>query len=284
MSPTELIVAIDLPRKSAPLILLLAALIVFTTACGSAAPASVPTSIPVPFTGSPLDLLKRSIEVMGTVDSFRARMEMDVNEAGKEVSLSMEMAQDAEGRIQSTVRLDLSLGEQTIEQIIAEPYIYIRLPGMGWVRTDLKAVANESGVSAELLADPKAFTSSFFPAGDIPWQLYTVESIGRESIDGVRTERLKLMVDFQQLWRHLGEETKQQFAQSIIGAGLKVEELARQIELKRMELWIDDEGYNRRTAVEMALGEGTSTNIDTRTFDINADISIELPQKFTNLR
>ena len=51
-----------------------------------------------------------------------------------------------------------------------------------------------------------------------------------------------------------------------------------ELELKRLEVWIDGEGYNRRTVIEMALGNENTMAMDIRMSDFNQEITIELPQ------
>ncbi|MCI0787841.1 MAG: hypothetical protein J4O09_16160, partial [Chloroflexi bacterium] len=53
-----------------------------------------------------------------------------------------------------------------------------------------------------------------------------------------------------------------------------------ELELKRLEVWIDGEGYNRRTVMEMALGEDSTMAMDIRMSDFNQEITIDLPQKY----
>ena len=47
-----------------------------------------------------------------------------------------------------------------------------------------------------------------------------------------------------------------------------------------MEVWIDGEGYNRRTVMEMALGEDSTMAMDIRMSDFNQEITIDLPQNY----
>ncbi len=50
--------------------------------------------------------------------------------------------------------------------------------------------------------------------------------------------------------------------------------------MKRLEVWIDGEGYNRRTVIEMALGNESTMAMDIRMSDFNQEITIELPQNY----
>ena len=53
-----------------------------------------------------------------------------------------------------------------------------------------------------------------------------------------------------------------------------------ELELKRLEVWIDGDGYNRRTVIEMALGNESTMAMDIRMSDFNQEITIELPQNY----
>ena len=156
--------------------------------------------------------------------------------------------------------------------------------GEGWFRMDLEAAAQAAGVSAEMLADPRmSLFKSFFSAEDLPWELYRVDSAGREKIDGAQTEHLNIQVDFKELWGSLDSREKDQFAQAFAVPGLEIGEIFEETEVRGMEVWIDDRGFQRRATVDMLLGDFMSMKMDMRMFDFDQDIRIELPKDYSVL-
>ena len=107
-----------------------------------------------------------------------------------------------------------------------------------------------------------------------------MESLGYEEIDGVGTERLSIGMDFKQIWERLGKDTKSQFSETFSLGGLGSRPAMADLELKRFEVWIDGEGYNRRTVMDMALGDETTMAMEILMSDFNQDINIELPQNY----
>ena len=234
---------------------------------------------------TPLDLLKRSTAVMETVNSFRAHVEMNMEVEGESVPTSTDMEVSRNKWMRFTTDLVTPDGEQTVEIIIADPDIYMRRSGADWFHTDLKDLAGLAGRSEQLLSDPLGLHKSLFPADDTPWELYTVSSKGREKVDGVETEHLDIQLSFQELWEQLDPETKEVFSQSFGLSGVDVGELLQQIELdfNKIDYWIDGEGYTRRTALEIMVGDIVSMNVDMRMFDINQDVKFDLPKDFSEL-
>lgn len=204
----------------------------------------------------------------------------DLREA---VPLSIEMEVGSDDRVHNTIVVDGPDGAQRIEQVIAERYVYTKVPDEGWFRIDLKELAERSGQSEQLLSNPTEFANSFFPADNIPWDLYTVSSKGPEKIDGVHTEQLSIQLDFQELWGRIDSGTKGQFSQYLGVGDLGVQNILEQIEVKKLDFWIDSQGYNRRLFIYMLVGDLTSMTMDMRMFDFNQDISIKLPTDYSEI-
>ena len=122
-----------------------------------------------------------------------------------------------------------------------------------------------------------------FPAENIPWDLYKISSKGLETIDGAQTEHLSIQLDFEELWNQLDSETRDLFGQSFGVSGLEVPELVGQIEIKRLDFWIDAQGYNRRLVTEMLMGDTLSVTMDMRMSDFGEDIVIALPKEYTDV-
>lgn len=184
-----------------PLVLLVA----FGAACASG-------STPTPEQPqSPLEVLQRSYERGKDLKSFRSHMDMEITTPDEGGVITIDMETGRNGRVRTVIDIDSFGDKQSIETIIAEPYVYVDVPGRGWTQMSAEAVARSAG---QPLSDPGGFYSSLFPAQEVPWELYTVESLGRETVDGVETERLSIQFDFQEIWQHLDEDQKQLFFQT----------------------------------------------------------------------
>ena len=53
--------------------------------------------------------------------------------------------------------------------------------------------------------------------------------------------------------------------------------------INEIEVWIDADGYNRRTVMTIALNENSAINFDMRMFGFNDDISVDLPASYTDI-
>ena len=225
--------------------------------------------------------MKRSNEIMEAVSSFRARLDLSGEALGQKLSISMDMELSRNDRIRNVMEIESSASTQTIEQVVDLPFAYTKLPGEGWVRMDMGAMANLSGTLP--FSDPREFTNSFFPAEDTPWELYNVASRGREEVDGVQTERLNVQFDFQEVWEYLDSEIRDSYGQSFGVGGEVTEEFLQGIEIRNLDVWVDDQGYARRFEIDMVMGEAVSIFMNMRVFDFNQDINISLPQEFTQM-
>ena len=285
------------------LIPLLAVVFVLLAACGGSSRTTVPTwvptstapatgipplaSTPVAFDLSPLELLKQSTEVMAAIKSFRSHTEIDGTVLGERVNISMDMELDGNNGMHSAMSVNGPDGIVTIEQIIKSPNLFINISGVGdgWMRMGIEEAAREAGVSVEVLTEPTEFALSLFPGDRVPWDLYTVRSAGYEVMDGIRTQRLTISVDFQELWERLDDEARRQLAQGMgpLGNSL-IEDGMGSAEYKDIEIWIDDQGRMRRTVMSLLIGEEMQISTDMRLTDIDSSIIIEEPSDYQDLR
>ena len=150
------------------LVLLVAGFAVMVAACGgnSEGPALAAQS-PL-LRQEPLGLLKHTTEFMRSVESFRAHADMEIEALGENLPISMEMEVSRNNRMRNIMVIDTPDGKQTIEQVIAQPHVYTKVLGGGWLRLDLAALAALSGQSEQVFSDPMGFANSFFPAESIP--------------------------------------------------------------------------------------------------------------------
>lgn len=190
----------------------------------------------------------------------------------------IEMAQD--GRVRMIARMAGPEGNMTFESVVSEPDIYVKMPEAGWVRMSGGAV--DGFLDQSLSAPDIDLLGGFFPAGDEAWDLFSVKSLGREWVDNVEAEHLRADVDFQKLWDQQLNESGQFFG-SVFPEDLTAElmqEVNQQVEMG-IELWVDDEGYTRRTKIDMNFGDVMSMVMDMRVFDFNEKIAIQLPRDYS---
>jgi hypothetical protein len=142
-------------------------------------------------------------------------VDLEVTILGELVLTAVDMEMGRGGRIRSVYNIDVYGGKLSFEAIIADPLFYLNVPGEGWIQMKTKTIGEETGLALEALNDPMAFYGGLFPDGGVPWELYTVESLGQEEVDGVQTEHLSIEWDIQEIWNHMDEEQKQRLFQGI---------------------------------------------------------------------
>jgi len=199
---------------------------------------------------------------------------------GQQIPLTMEIKKSRDGRVRMVMSMTVAGASMNIETIMSEEGSFTKMPGIGWVSMSSGALAGITGQSMLGLDDPMGFYNNLFPSEDIPWTLYNVEFLGSEDTDGVATERLSIEMDFNQILERLGKDTKSQLSEVLSLGGLGFQPALAELELKKLEVWIDDKGYNRRTVMEMALGADSTMAMDIRMSDFNQDITIDLPQNY----
>ena len=246
-------------------------------ACGSSQPQS------------PLEVLQHSYERSKDITSFRAHMDMEITTPDGPVLMALKTETGRDGRVRTVIDMDAFGDKQSFEMIIAKPYIYVEVPDRGWTQVSAAAMAEFTGQSVEVFSDPTAFYSSLFPVEDVPWELYVVESLGHEEVEGIQTEHLSIQFDFREIWQRLDEEQRQQLFQASPDPDVGIEELVEEMDVTGVEVWIDDRGYSRRTVMEIVFsGEGLtslgggemSMKMDMRMFDFDKEIAIKLPEGY----
>ena len=239
--------------------------------------------------GSPLGLLQQSYDRSKDIETFRAHMELEMVVPGESAVMTVDMETGRDGRVSTAMSIDASGYVQSIEMIVAEPYVYLKAPGQGWTQMSAAAMAESSGQPLEAVTDPTALYSSLFPIEDVPWDLYVVRSLGTEDVDGVQTEHLSIEFDFQEIWGYLDEAQRQRLLRAGPDSEANMEEALGVLEVGGVEVWIDDQGYSRRAVMEIGFGgealaslgsEEMSMKMDIRTFDINEEIIIDLPEGY----
>ena len=189
-------------------------------ACGSSKPQS------------PLEVLQRSYERSKDIESFRAHLDMEITVPDEQLVMTVDMEKGQDGRVRTVTEIDVSGDKQSIEMIIADPYAFVKVPDQGWTQISAESIAESTGQSLEAVTNPTAFYSSLFPAQEVPWELYVVESLGREMVDGVETEHLSIQFDFREVWQHLDQQQKLQFLPASPDPEIAIEELVEAMEVR----------------------------------------------------
>ena len=193
----------------------LLALVVFLVAmaagCGGQ-PQGTPESATSPPAETPLELLQRSNKVMATVGSFRARTTIEGTTMGQELEVSLET--DIGDNQWTHTRMSIKdpgggpNGAIELEQVLTGEHAYTKLTDQGptWVRMDLDALAELAGLPPQSQTDPLSLYTGLFPGDGLPREAYSVQSAGLRRIFGVKTEHLKVDLDFQEAWAALSPE------------------------------------------------------------------------------
>ena len=242
-----------------------------------------PTSAAAASDPAALALLKRSTEVAKDIEGMRSSVNIittSPRRSGSIASIAMDMETIKDGSTRMVMRMDHPGGEQKVEMILLPPDVYSKVDETGWVKMDMEMVAGPDGQSSPTSNDPGGVFNHLFPTKDIPWEIYTVQSLGRDEVDGVEVARLSIEVDFEDIWRYLSEEERAQLRRDLANPTDSIDDLMKQIELTKMESWIDDAGYNRRNKMRIVMGGVMNIDMDMRMFDFNSDITINPPESF----
>ena len=228
-------------------------------------------------------LLQRSLELTGELQSFRAHVEMLMITQGQRLPLSFDMTKAASGRMRLVMEMDSLAGGMRMEMVIADDEMFANLPGVGWVRMDASAMSGILGQAGPGIEDPMGLFNGLFPNGALPADLYNVQSLGKEEVDGVPTEHLVILMDFGGIVKGMGKGSMGQLSQLMSLSGRPGNVGLDSLGINEIEVWIDEDGYNRRTVMEIALTANDSIIFDMRMFGFNDDISVDLPASYTDI-
>ena len=228
-------------------------------------------------------LLQRSLELTGELQSFRAHVEMVIITQGQRLPLSFDMTKAASGRMRLVMEMDSLAGGMRMEMVIADDEMFANLPGAGWVRMDASAMSGILGQAGPGIEDPMGLFNGLFPNGALPADLYNVQSLGKEEVDGVPTEHLVILMDFGRIVKEMGKSSMGQLSQLMSLSGRPGNAGLDNLGINEIEVWIDEDGYNRRTVMKIALTANSSLIFDMRMFGFNDDISVDLPASYTDI-
>ena len=264
-------------------VLFLVAFVTMAAGCGGASGDSAEPAASAP-AETALQLLQRSSTVMASVGSFRARTTIEGTSMGQELVLSL--ATDVGDNRWTHTRMSIEAPDEVIEieQVLTGEHAYTRIPSQGptWLRMDLEALADQTGLPSQSLTDPLGFYNGLFPRDSVPWEAYSVKSAGLRRIYGVKTEHLQVDLDFQEVWAALGPEQRQQLQQSLV-LDPNAEELVEQLEYESIDIWIDVSGYVRQLEVAISAEDDTRLEVGMVLTDFREEISIEEPKEYVDV-
>ena len=270
-------------RRAGPVVLaLLMALMISTLACEEAQALSAAADgggVAAP----EAQLLQRSLELTDALQSFRAHVDMEMMMQGQKLPLSFDMAKAANGRTRLVMDMEALASGMRMEMIIADEEMFANLPGVGWMRMDASAMSDMLGQAGPGIDDPMELFNNLFPSGALPADLYSVQSLGKDEVDGVPTEHLLILIDIGAIMKEMGKSSKGQLSQLMSLSGQPGNSGMDSLGINELEVWIDEDGYNRRTVMKIALDDTSSIDFDMRMFAFNDDISIDLPASYSEL-
>ena len=228
-------------------------------------------------------LLQRSLELTGELQSFRAHVEMLMMKQGQRLPLSFDMIKAANGRMRLVMEMDALASGMRMEMVIADDEMFANLPGVGWMRMDASAMSGILGQAGPGIEDPMGLFDGLFPDGALPASLYNVQSLGKEEVDGVPTEHLVILMDFGRIVKEMSKSSMGQLSQLMSLSGGSGNGGLDSMGINEIEVWIDEDGYNRRTVMKIALNANSSIIFDMRMFGFNDDISVDLPASYTDI-
>lgn len=229
-----------------------------------------------------LQIFQSSFDAAQNLRSYRGRTVINTDALGETGTIFIDTEVTKNGRIRSFMTMDVLGEDQELESIMIQDKIFTKIPGLGWFIVSTESMLELTGQSTEALTDPTSFYNNLFSEDSIPWELYDVVSLGQEEVDGVPTEHLWVQVDYQQVLARMDDAGLDQFYSTFGTDGFGGLPELDEIEIENMEAWIDPDGFTRRTLAVMKFGESMSFDYDIHIFDINEDISIDLPTDFTD--
>ena len=172
--------------------------------------------------------------------------------------------------------MSMTVAGKTIEEVIAKPFLYVKVPGKtgahSWAKMNLNAYAEALGATSSPLG-----SSSQSPAQMLKFlkAVGTVTDLGTQSIRGVTTQRFQATVD---LNRYATQTAPSERANAARYASA----------IKRMtgtsslpvDVWVDARKHVRRIAMNMRLctQEGTlSESITMNLFDYGRQPAVSTP-------
>ena len=223
---------------------------------------------------SPLELLKRAAKVMVEVDGFRSQTVMELEDSGQRATVFFDMEIAARDNWKAEMRVEESGSTvQQVDLVVVASDTYLKPPRGGWSKMSSGEYAALTGQPPESLQ--LSLGSQLFSPEDTPWHLWTVESLGREVIDGVDLEHLRISGSFQEIYEAYGPEVRDELLGAVLGGDNQFD--PRDMEFESIDIWIDHEGYQHKMVLDLKLGAAASSKITIIAGDFGDIRDIERP-------
>jgi hypothetical protein len=212
---------------------------------------------------SPSNAIARAAYVTSTQQGFKFTMNIDVNAAGHNVTMTGNGAIAPPGR----GTLQMNVGPMSIQEIIDAPSVYMKMPlvtgalaSTPWVKVNAGAMMKSMGFGSPLggSGDPTMMLGYLKAAGG-------VTKVGSESVDGVSTTHYHVSID---LNRYASVLPQSQRAGASTAAKM-FQKLTGQSTLP-MEVWVDSASRLRRMQMQLSMSTAAGSaamTMDMRLFD-----------------
>jgi hypothetical protein len=173
---------------------------------------------------------------------YRFALDMRIGVAGQNVDISGQGAIDAV-HVRGTMALKLE--GKTVDEIIANPYVYVRTPvatsAKPWARTNISVYSSGADLSSETTSNPAATLAYLQASGD-------VRRIGAVTIRGTRTVHYHAVVD---LDRYVAKVPAAKRA--AVRAGVALLRRATGSSRVPTDVYVDAQGRVRRYGLQMGF-------------------------------
>jgi hypothetical protein len=241
---------------------------------GCADKADAPTADP---RAAVLQAMTSAYEAGTMHEEFR----MEMSAAGEELAFTGEADIDSDRQLAS-MSMDLGMLGGSMDMIVADGVVYLRSPafsgtGTQWVSMDPSRMDPATAASFGGgfggggfggMNDPSTYVGLFAGVVD-------VETVGRETIGGVRTTHYDGTIDVGEVLRRLPEVLGDDVDRATLRQlreGVRAFEALGADARFPFDLWVDDEGYPRRETFSMDLGDLLPGD-EEATMDMRVDFS-----------
>lgn len=257
-------------------------LALFAVGCSTTAtpaPVTRTTVAPSPTPKAPpVELLRLAHQQMNSVGSFRAYIDMKIVAEDHKAVIALNVSRGQPGLESVVMTVDAPGTVQRYEMILQQSYFYIKDDAQQWVRhnfEDMTTVGSSSSWAVDV-ASSIDFFGNLLPSEDVPWDIYDVTNVGDEEVGGVPVEHLKLGTNFRDMWGHIRASGGRKLIVASV-LGISPEELLKQAEEDKLDLWIDDRGYVRQSNMEITLTGGRLLSVKMRGYDFDRDVTVQRP-------
>ena len=229
---------------------------------GKQAVSSQHVSLTVTASGTQLDR-PVTVRADGSVDNQRRVGSFSIDLAGAQSALPF--------------RLPVTRVDEIIDASNGAVVSYLQVPGLGrfftqgksWLKVDTGKVAKGLGMNIEPFTNLATAPTEVLPT--LRKVSSSEQTLGSETIDGVATTHVRLMVDVRRLATLAPDEHR-----ALVAAAL--DELVRKagISTQPVDVWTDSDGLLRRATATLNGRDGKA-EVDLRLTDFGAPVDVQIP-------